>query len=83
MPIKTIEQLAEFLKTRDWINGRVNTICRKHGYSAHVDYWNIESDKLVVHFVDGGQFHYATYFTRKFPLNELFEEDNNANKNVH
>lgn len=76
MPIKNIEQLSEFLKTRDWINKKVYAICDKHGYSAGVDGWEINGDKLVVHFVSGGQFHLATYFTRKFKLNELFEDNN-------
>lgn len=77
MQIKTIEQLADFLKTRDWINNKVYTICNKHGYSSSINRWEIDGDKLVVHFVNGGQFHLATYFTREFPLTELFMEDNN------
>lgn len=77
MQIKTIEQLAEFLKTRDWINNKVYTICNKHGYSASINRWEIDGDMLVVHFIVGGTFHLATHFTRRFALTELFEEDNN------
>ena len=70
----SIEQLAEFLNTRDWLNKKIRTICNKHGYSASIRDWNIEGDKLVIYFVEGGQFYLATYFTRNFPLSELLGE---------
>lgn len=77
MPIKSIEQLSAFLKTRDWINTKVRNICNKYGYSSSISSWEVKGDLLVVHFVSGGQFHPATYFTREFPLTELFMEHYN------
>ena len=69
-----IEQLAEFLNTRDWLNKKIRTICNKHGYSASIDGWSVEGDKLVVNFVSGGHVGLDTYFTRNFPLSELLGE---------
>ena len=71
MKITNIIQLADFLKTRDELNNKVHDIARKHGY-CDVDSWNVEGDKLVVHFSEGGQYHPMVCFTRKFPLTELF-----------
>ena len=72
MPIKNIEDLSRFLKARDELNEKVYAICREEGYYC-MESWEIEGDKLVVHFREGGDFHPATHFTRRFPLNKLFE----------
>lgn len=73
MRIKNIEDLSEFLKTRDELDKKVEEICcREDGYCV-ADSWEIESDKIVVHFSEGGTFHPATHWTRRFPLQKLFE----------
>lgn len=72
MRIKNIEDLSEFLKARDELDERIETICREaNEYAA--DSWTIESDEIVVHFSEGGTFHPATHWTRRFPLQKLFE----------
>lgn len=72
MRIKNIEDLSEFLKARDELDEKVEAICRKEGYYA-ADSWTIENDKIVVHFSEGGTFHPAVHWTRRFPLQKLFE----------
>ena len=79
MRIKNVEQLSEFLKTRDELNNRVYDICTEYGYSG-VESWRISGDALVVDFCEGGTYHPAVRFTRRFPLSELFEQGTNTDE---